>query len=76
MEFIITMANNSVFSKRGVRRLIKNHTDKRVSEDAVLEAIEALEAYGQELTEVAHGYADHADRKTIKAEDVRKALYH
>lgn len=72
---MLTMTNDSEFSKRGVRRLIKNHTDKRVSEDAVLEAIEALEAYGQELTEVAHGYADHADRKTIQADDVRKALY-
>lgn len=74
MQFSTTMTNTTGFSNRSIRRLIKNHTDKRVTEDAVLEMADALDDLGQKLTESAHSFADHAARKTIHAKDVRKAV--
>lgn len=69
------MHNDTPFSKALGHRILKNETGKRVSEDAAIHLLKALEQRGKELAEAADEMADHADRKTIQEEDMRKAIY-
>lgn len=73
LQFSHTMENDTVFSKAAGRKIIKSQTDKRVSDDAAIELIQELEAYGEELAQEADGCADHAKRKTVQASDMRQA---
>ncbi len=57
-----------------VSRLIREAGAKRVSEGARDALAEVLESYGLEVAREAVGWANHAKRKTVKAEDIREAV--
>jgi len=57
-----------------VSRLIREAGAKRVSEGARDALAEVLESYGLEVAREAVGWASHAKRKTVKAEDIREAV--
>jgi len=57
-----------------VSRLIREAGAKRVSEGARDALAEVLESYGMEVAEEAVEWANHAKRKTVKAEDIREAV--
>jgi DNA-binding protein len=57
-----------------VSRLIREAGAKRVSEGARDALAEILESYGLEVAKEAVGWANHAKRKTVKAEDIREAV--
>ncbi|MFB6158040.1 MAG: histone family protein [Candidatus Nanohalobium sp.] len=56
-----------------VERIIRNAGAERVSKDAVEELRKALEDLGEEISRDAIKMADHADRNTVKKEDVKLA---
>ncbi|MFB6217336.1 MAG: histone family protein [Candidatus Aenigmatarchaeota archaeon] len=56
-----------------VERLIRNQGAKRVSQKSVEEFAEVLEDIAADIAAEAAALAEHADRKTIKGEDVRLA---
>ena len=57
-----------------VSRLIREAGAKRVSEGARDALAEILETYGLEVAKEAVGWANHAKRKTVKAEDIKEAV--
>jgi len=57
-----------------VERIIRNAGADRVSEDAVEELKGAIEDLAAELAEDASEMADHAERNTVKKEDVEMAV--
>jgi len=57
-----------------VSRLIREAGAKRVSEGARDALADVLENYGLEVAREAVGWANHAKRKTVKAEDIREAV--
>lgn len=56
-----------------MERLLRNAGALRVSEDAKIALKQALEAYAQRIGEGATKYAQHASRKTVRAEDIQLA---
>ncbi len=56
-----------------IKRVIKNAGAERVSDDAVEAMRDVLEEQAVELSKEAKQYANHADRKTVKKEDIRAA---
>lgn len=62
------------FSKAKMKEVIKEQTDKRVSEDSALELSDILETYAGDISEDAIARAHEKGRKTVRAEDVREAL--
>lgn len=56
-----------------VDRIIRNQGAKRVSEEAVEEFAQVLEDIAADLAAESAALANHAGRKTVKAEDVRMA---
>ena len=56
-----------------VERLIRSAGSQRVSETAAVALIEILEEYGLEISREAIKLAEHAGRKTVKAEDIKLA---
>jgi len=56
-----------------VERILRNAGAERVSKDAVEELRNALEDLGEEISRDAIKMADHAERNTVKAEDVDMA---
>lgn len=65
---------NSEFSKRAGHQLIKGETDLRVSKDAGVELVEELDDLGREIAELALEYAEAAGRKTVRKEDIHRAV--
>lgn len=58
-----------------IKRIIRNSgKGKRVSETAASALSEALEEYAKEVTEQASEFAEHANRRTIRGEDIELAL--
>jgi len=68
------MENDTEFSKASGRKLLKNQTDKRVSDDAAVKLNRMLQDRGAEVAEAAKRYAEHDGRKTVRSGDVRKAV--
>ena len=56
-----------------IERVIRNAGAHRVSESAGMELTEILEEYGLEISREAIKLAEHAGRKTVKAEDIKLA---
>ena len=57
-----------------VSRLIREAGAGRVSEGARDALAEVLENYGLEVAKEAVEWANHAKRKTVKAEDIKEAV--
>lgn len=68
------MTNNTEFSTRSMKQMIKSQTDKRVSEDAADELAEQIQSIAEELAQEARSFTEMKDRKTVRAEDVQNAL--
>lgn len=62
------------FSKAAMDRILKRGGAERTGGDAPDALGEILESYGEEVAERAVRYAEHADRKTVSAEDVELAV--
>lgn len=56
-----------------VERIIRNQGAKRVSQKAVEEFAEVLEDIAADIAAEANALAKHANRKTVKGDDVRLA---
>ncbi|OKY77861.1 MAG: Histones H3 and H4 [Candidatus Methanohalarchaeum thermophilum] len=56
-----------------VDRIIRSCGADRVSEEAKEELSIVMEEYGKKLSEQASKLAEHADRKTVKSEDIKLA---
>jgi histone H3/H4 len=59
--------------KAAIVRIAKKAGAERVGEDAADALVKVAEAYIADLSKKAAGFAAHAGRKTIKAEDVKLA---
>lgn len=62
------------FSIRSMKMLIQANTEKRVSEDSASELGEFLEEWSKEISSDAVEIAESKGRKTVRSEDVKKAL--
>lgn len=56
-----------------IERIIRKAGAERVSEDAVEELRRAVEEIGDEIAQDASDLANHANRNTVKKEDVEMA---
>lgn len=65
----------AVLPKAPVKRILSKSGVVRVSDEAVDALIDILEEYGTEVSKKAIKLAKHADRKTIKADDIELAAY-
>ena len=68
------MSNDSEFSTSAGHRLLKNRTGLRASEDAGDLLVEELQEVGEESSEQALMFAEAAGRKTVRPEDIRRAV--
>ncbi|MBU6997988.1 MAG: NFYB/HAP3 family transcription factor subunit [Theionarchaea archaeon] len=57
-----------------IERLIRKGGAERVSRRAATKLAEVLEEYGTELSRKAIEFAHQENRKTIRKEDIRKAI--
>ena len=62
------------FSIYRMKQVLKSETDKRVSEDAAKALGAKMDEYGGEIAGKAVEIATEKGRKTVRAEDIRKAL--
>lgn len=62
------------FSISKMKEIIKSQGDKRVSEDSADELRKVLEMFAGDVSEEAIAIAKEDNRKTVRAEDIRKAL--
>ncbi len=57
-----------------ITRIIREAGAERVSEEASLELVRCLEEYGAKISKRAVSLAKHAGRKTVKKEDIIRAV--
>lgn len=57
-----------------MKEIIKDQGDKRVSQDSAEELRAVLERFAGDVAEEAIALAKKDGRKTVRAEDIRKAL--
>ena len=62
------------FSISKMKEMIKNQGDKRVSEDSAEKLGNVLETFAGDVAEEAVAVAQEKGRKTVRAEDIKKAL--
>lgn len=62
------------FSISKMKELIKDQGDKRASHDSAEELRSVLERFAGDIAEEAIALARKDGRKTVRAEDIRKAL--
>jgi len=62
------------FSVRSMTLLLKENTSKRVSEDSAEALGERLEEFAEEVASRSIVEAEDDSRKTVRGEDIRKAL--
>lgn len=56
------------------KRHFKNNSGKLSTEEATKRLQEELESRADQIVQEAEGLAEHAERKTIKEKDVKKAI--
>lgn len=64
----------SEIPKAPIARIIKESGAERVSEDAKEELAAYLEEVAREVAKKANNYAKVANRKTVKADDIKLAI--
>ena len=57
-----------------ITKIIRNAGAERVSEDASMALMKEIEKYGEKVARKAVSLAEHAKRKTVKAEDIQEAI--
>ena len=62
------------FSISKMKQIIKENSNKRVSEGSAEELRNVLEMYAGDIAEEAIAVAKDDDRKTVRGEDIKKAL--
>ncbi len=62
------------FSIAKMKEIIKGQSDKRVSRDSAKELRVVLERFAGDVAEEAIAIARESGRKTVREEDIRKAL--
>jgi histone H3/H4 len=62
------------FTTPAMKKMIKNNSGKRVSEDAADRLGEILETFAGDVSEEARAIAEEDGRKTVRKEDIREAL--
>ena len=60
----------SIISKSAIVKLAKKNGAERIGKDAVVKMVEHVEKYVAELTKKAIAAASHANRKSIRGEDI------
>ena len=60
----------AILPKAPVKRILSESGVSRVSDEAVEALIDILEEYGEEVSRKSIKLAKHANRKTIKANDI------
>lgn len=63
-------AKKSIISKSAITKLAKKNGAERIGKEAVIKLLEATEKYVGELTKKAIAAATHANRKSVRGEDV------
>ncbi|NIQ07629.1 MAG: histone [Candidatus Korarchaeota archaeon] len=59
--------------RAGIRRLLESAGAERMSQEAVVSARDIVEQFAQKLGDVACTFCEHAGRKTLSKDDIRKA---
>lgn len=62
------------FSISKMKQIIKENSNKRVSEGSAEELRNVLEMYAGDIAEEAIAVAKDDDRKTVRGEDIKQAL--
>lgn len=68
------MAIKKALPLAAMEKILKRGGADRVGEDAKAELRDQLEEYAMKIASSAASYAKHANRKTIKAEDITLAF--
>lgn len=65
-----TKPKKSILSKSAIVKLAKKNGAERIGKDAVIRIVEEAEKFIADLTKKAIAAASHANRKSIRAEDI------
>ena len=73
---MVTPMTKTELSLAAMERLLQQAGAERVSEDAKEALRDVLEDYAKEIGKKAEEYAKHANRKTVRSEDIILARKH